>query len=99
MSTKNDKLIAGIDKDLLPCERSTHIYMDDTTVRGDCFITVDSYQKTVIKHLLNNEDFLTKNMRKEGNIVTYISGFLPLNSIRIKDKATGKNSLYYILNH
>ena len=99
MTTDNRKPIAANDKDLLPCERSTHIYMDDTTVRGDCFITIDSYQKIVIKHLLDNEEFLIKNMRKEDNMVTYISGFLPLNSLRIKDKSSGKNSLYYILNH
>jgi hypothetical protein len=98
LEKKEEKLIAGIEKDSLPFERETYISFDDETVSNG-YVKIDSFQRLVIKQLLENEEFSLDNMHRNGNEVTYLSGTLPLNAIRIKDKATGKNELNYILKH
>lgn len=95
---EEEKLVAGTEQDSLPFERETYISFDDETVSNG-YVKIDSFQKQVIKQLLDNEEFNLDNMHKNGNVVTYLSGTLPLNAIRIKDKATGKNELNYILKH
>jgi hypothetical protein len=95
---KEEKLVAGTEQDSLPFERETYISFDDETVSNG-YVKIDSFQKQVIKQLLENEEFNLDDMNKNGNVVTYLSGTLPLNAIRIKDKATGKNELNYILKH
>lgn len=98
LEKKEEKLVAGTEQDSLPFERETYISFDDETVSNG-YVKIDSFQKQVIKQLLENEEFNLDNMHRNGNIVTYLSGTLPLNAIRIKNKATGKNELNYILKH
>lgn len=97
-AVRESELVAGFEKNSLPCERETHISFDDETA-SQGYLRIDTFQRLVIKQLLTNRDFVVKDMNKEGSVVTYLSGILPLNSIRIKDKATGKNELNYILKH
>lgn len=92
------KYKAGNDKELLDIERETHIIFDDEMTReGKCLI--DSGQKSVIKSLMENKNFKLSDHFTKSEEVVYISGEIPLNCIRIKNKPTGKNTLHYILNH
>ena len=91
------KLEIEEDKGLLPLEKETHISFDNETCK-DGFAKIQTYQKSIIKQMLNNDSFeLDRYYLDDDGKIVYLAGKIDLSSLRVNSTSNkDNNSLWYI---